>query len=310
MDDRARGRRYARAMNRAGAALLYRCLLGAGWLARTVPLHVSYAIARACGVLVYYGWWGGRRRSQRNMLRVTDGDRSLARRYARRSFAYYGTYLIDFLRFASMTPAYVVEAVNFDDWPRIEEQRSGNGILFVTLHFGNWDMAAAAITTRGIPMVAIADTFAHAGINDIVVGARRRLGMRVVPAERTGPEVLRALRRNEVVALLADVPQRGAGVHVEFFGDTVAVPDGPARIALRTGAPIMVGGVWRQGPQAERFDADVELVPFEPTGEREQDVHALSQAMMHALERLVLRAPEQWYIFRNLWLADSSGEAA
>ena len=52
-------------------------------------------------------------------------------------------------------------------------------------------------------MVAVADTFAHAGINRLVVGARSRLGMRVLPAKRTGPEVLRALQRNDVVALLA-----------------------------------------------------------------------------------------------------------
>ncbi|MEZ4502722.1 MAG: hypothetical protein R3C39_08870 [Dehalococcoidia bacterium] len=292
-------------MKRVAGSALYLSLITASWLARAVPVRLAYGAGRLGGRAAYYLWPGGRRRSQNAMRRVAGGDRALAKRYARQSFEYYGTYLIDFLRFGSFTPEHVIEAVDFDDWPRIEEQRQGNGILFVTLHFGNWDLAGAAITTRGIPMVAVADTFAHAGINRLVVGARSRLGMRVLPAERTGPEVLRALQRNDVVALLADVPQGSAGVQVDFFGEPVFLPDGPARIALRTGAPIMVGGVWRRGPVGAHYDADVELVRFEASGERDADILGLTQAMVEALERLIHRAPEQWYIFRNLWPADA-----
>jgi lauroyl/myristoyl acyltransferase len=91
---------------------------------------------------------------------------------------------------------------------------------------------------------------------------------------------------------------------VQLFGAPIDLPDGPARIALRAGAPIIVGGLWRKGPTAQRYDASAEPVRFEPTGDREQDVCGLSQAMAHALERLVLRAPEQWYAFRDLWRLD------
>jgi KDO2-lipid IV(A) lauroyltransferase len=278
------------------------------WLARVVPLRASYGVARMLGLAAYCVWVGGRRRSEANMLRVAGGDRGLARRYARRSFSYYGTYLIDFLRFGSITPREVRERVLFEDWPRIERERTGNGILFVTMHFGNWDLAGAAIANHGLPLTVIADTFGHEAINRLVVESRRRLGMTIVPAERMGAEVLRALRRNDVVAALADIPRAngGAGVSVEFFGEVVAIPDGPARIALRSGAPIMVGGAWRRGPLAADYWGDVERVEFEASGDRERDVVGLTQAMMYALERLILRAPEQWYIFRRLWVGDSA----
>jgi KDO2-lipid IV(A) lauroyltransferase len=281
---------------------LYWALRGATAIARIVPVRVSYALARLSGTLVYYVWAGGRRRSIGNMLHVARGNAALARRYARRSFAYYGTYLIDFLRFGGITAAEIGQSIAFDDWPRVEGERTGNGIVFVTMHFGNWDLAGAVLAGR-MPITVVADTFDHDGINDIVVGARQRLGMSIVPAERMGPGILRALRSNNVVALLADIPYPN-GVHVDFFGATVAVPDGPARIALRAGAPIMVGGVWRSGPSSNRYDADVERVDFAPSGSTEADVRGLTQAMMTALERLVLRAPDQWYIFRSLWLDD------
>ncbi len=282
---------------------VYWALRGATALARIVPVRVSYALARASGTLVFYVWRGGRRRSIGNMLHVARGNADLARRYARRSFAYYGTYLIDFLRFGGISAADIRSSIAFDDWSRVEGERRGNGIVFVTMHFGNWDLAGAVLADR-MPMTVVADTFGHTGINKIVVGARERLGMSIVPAERMGPGILRALRSNNVVALLADIPHP-EGVRVDFFGSTVAVPDGPARIALRARAPMMVGGVWRSGPSSTRYNADVERVDFEPTGSTEEDVRELTQAMMTALERLVLRAPDQWYIFRSLWLEDA-----
>lgn len=290
---------------RTSLALLYASMLAATWLARVTPVGFSYRLARLGGLGAYLAWPGGRRRCVRNMLHVSNGDHALARRYARRSFAYYGTYLIDFLRFGGLDSQHIRERVDFDDWDSIERER-GRGVLFVTLHFGNWDLAAAAIVDRGLPMTAIADSFAHSGINRLVMGARRRLGIRVVPAERLGVEVVRALQRDDVVAMLADVPWRG-GVEVEFFGSTVSVPDGPARIALRLGAPILVGGLWRQGPTAQRYTGGIErVVDIVPSGDRERDVRVLTQEMMRALERLVERAPEQWYIFRSLWLEDQA----
>ncbi|MFN8638012.1 MAG: lysophospholipid acyltransferase family protein [Dehalococcoidia bacterium] len=199
--------------------------------------------------------------------------------------------------------------IAFDDWAPIEAQRTGNGAVFVTLHFGNWDLAGAMLAQRW-PMTAIADTFGNPAVDRLVVSARRRLGMHIVSAGRTGPEVLRALRRNDVLAVLADVPQPGGGVTVNFFGAPFEMPDGPARIALRVGAPVIVGGVWRTRPTEARYEAAAEVVRFQPTGDREQDVRALTQATAHALERLVRRAPEQWYVFRSLWLDAASGSRA
>jgi KDO2-lipid IV(A) lauroyltransferase len=289
---------------RVPPALTAALLAVAVWLASSVPLPVAYRLARAAGLAAWWLWPGGRRRSTANMLHVTGGDAALARRHARASFAYYGTYLVDFLRFGTLSPRTVTKSVDFDDWASLEAQRQGHGIVFVTLHFGNWDLAGAVIAQR-MPLTAIADTFSNPAIDRLVVGARRRLGMRIIAAERTGPEVLRALRRNDVLAVLADIPQTGDGVRVDFFGAPLDAPDGIARIALREGAPVIVGGVWRQGPTASRYDAAAEVVRFTPGGDREADVRNLTQTMMHALERLVLRAPEQWYIFRALWPEDA-----
>ncbi len=290
---------------------LYWALTFSGWVLRVLPLRLSYALARPAGMAAFYLWPGGRRRCIRNMLHVAAGDASLARRHARRSFAYYAVYLVDFLRFGALTPGEVARRIDFDDWSLLEGARTGNGVVFVTLHFGNWDLGAACIAERGFPLAVVADTFRHRRLNDLVVGSRERLGMHIIPAQRLGTGLLRALRRNDIVTLLIDIPQPEAGIEVEFFGGTVAVPAGPARLALRAGAPIVTGVLPRQAPASDRFSGVMERVAFVPGGDRERDVRELTQATMRSLERMLRRDPEQWYIFRSLWVEDrGSGEAA
>lgn len=275
-------------------------------LARAVPVRISYAVAAFAGLLAYYAWAGGRRRCIRNMTHVAGGDRACATRLARKSFSNYAIYLVDFLRFTSVTAEEVRHRVVFDEWDRLEAERAGNGIVFVTLHFGNWDLGAAAVAEHGIPISVIADTFRDPRLNDLVLSARRHLGMEIIPAERMGPSVLRALRRNDVVAMLIDVPQDDAGVEVHFFDGSVAVADGPARIALRTGAAVVAVMLPRIG-RSERVVGQIEPVAFTPTGDHERDVRDLTQAIMQSLEGMVRQHPDQWYIFRNLWVADRKG---
>lgn len=290
--------------------LLYLTFRAASLLLRMLPVRVGYAIARAGGVLAYVAWPGGRRRCIDNMRHVSGGDERLARRYARRSFENYVVYLVDFLRFTGTTPEEIRQRVVFDEWNTLQAHRSGNGIVFVTMHFGNWDLGAAILALSGFPIAVIADRFPNERLNRLVLGAREHLGMTIIPADRMGPGILRALRRNDVVAVLSDIPAPDRGVEVEFFGGTVAVSDGPARIALRTGASVVVGALPRITPWSDRVAGVVAPVTFTPTGQTEHDVRALTQAIFGHLEQIVRRYPDQWYIFRHLWVADARLPAA
>src|SRR5689334_928216 len=134
---------------------MYRAFRLAAGLTRAAPLALSYAVGGACGVAAFYAWPGGRRRCIANMRHVA-GDEARARRLARASFANYGRYLVDFLRSTSVTAEDVRARVAFDRWDEVDALRAGNGVVVVTLHFGNWDIGAAAIAERGIPISVVA----------------------------------------------------------------------------------------------------------------------------------------------------------
>jgi len=276
------------------------------FLMRAIPLRVSYSLARLIGLGAFYAWPSGRRRSIQNLRRVVGGDPRAARRYARQSFGNYLVYLVDFVRFMGTEADEVRRrvSVNPDLWDRVHAERRGNGIVFMTMHFGNWDLGAAILVLNGFALSAIADEFPNPRVNRLVMGSRRHLGMNIIPVGRMGPGILRALRNDDVVALLVDVPQAEGGVDVEFFGSTIRVADGPARIALRAGSAVVVATVPRLSRWTDAVGTDLAVVDFTPTGDAEADVRGLTQAVFANLEGLVSQHPEQWYIFRSLWLDD------
>lgn len=273
---------------------------------RPFPLKVGYAIGSFVASLCYYFFRRQRRALNENLARVLGSD---DKRYvdsvARRAFRNFGRYVVDFIHFPVMTREEIQRRLAFDQWEDLNRVTGfERGVLIVTIHFGNWDHGAAALAAYGYPVNAIADTFRYPKMNQLVQGSREKLGMKVMPRERVGLGVFRALRQGEMLAMLIDVPAPDSSIQVPFFGAPAEVSSAPARIALRTGAWVVPAVVLRgpEDPTIIRPIIDVSL-RYDATGVEEEDVHRLTALIMASLERQIRRYPDQWFIFRRMWTA-------
>ncbi len=285
------------------AFLLWRL---ANLLVRRFRLQVAYRGAALLADLVFLCWTRGRGNAISNMAHVlSDSTPIEVRRVARDSFRAYARYLVDFIRTVDATPEQLADRIEFDQWDEIDEAfAGGRGVIFLLLHFGNWDWGATVFSRRGYRLNVVAETFRHRRLNEMVVAARIASGTRVQPMERGALPLLRALRRNEALAILIDRPDPERGMPVQFFGATAYLPVGPARLALRTGARVIAVGVARARERSDRLYALVETdVPFERTGDEREDARRLTEAVLRAQERFIRRHPEQWYMFRRMWPA-------
>ena len=273
-------------------------------LGRPFPPAVGYFFARIIADICYVFFFDKRRALKAAMARVLDTDDEKAISLAARSsFRNFGKYVIDFIHFLDSTPEEVRRRIVFDDFERINAiMAEKRGVIVITLHYGNWDMGAAGLAAYGYPVNVVAETFPYKAMNALVQGSRRHLGMKVTPMERVGPSVIRALRKGEILALLIDVPEPGGTVRVNFFGVPTEVPVGPARIALRSGAYVMPAILLRVKGKEEMLRPIVDFdLTFEKSGDEEEDVRRLTQAIMSSLERLIRLDPTQWFIFHDMW---------
>ncbi len=269
---------------------------------RYMPLRLAYI----CGNVVATAAWllltGKRGVAIDNMTRVL-GDSKAARRAARYSFLNFARYNVDFLRAPLIRPEEILSKVHFDRWHDVDAAfAEGKGVIFVSMHVGNWDLGGAVQAARGFPLNVVADPFFNERTNAIVVNTRQWRGMKVIPVERAAAGIVRAMRRNEGLALLIDTPVEDGGVEVTFFGERTMLPAGPARIALRTGARVIPVVMVRPRATSDQLIclADLDVRPVR-TGDDHRDAQLLTQQIVTAHERFIRAYPDQWYIFRPMW---------
>lgn len=233
------------------------------------------------------------------VLRLPPGHPDV-QRTARRAFQNYGRTLFDFTRLASMTRAEVGERVTVAGEHHIDRAlERGRGAVLALAHMGSWDLAGAyAGSVLGYDVYAAAEPF-PGSLGEAVLKGREHFGLKVVPVDRR--LVRRAgeiLGRNGVFCLLTDVPHGGT-VEVTMFEHRVALGVGPAALAQRSGAGLLVVLMWSTGPGRYHLQVEPELT-YETSGDRRQQVAELTQRVAQILERGIRAHPDQWFAFRPL----------
>lgn len=273
------------------------------FLAGHLPLSFTYGLAALGANITYAFWPRGRRHARMAMRRVLgkDADPGTIDRCARRSFQNYFKNVVDFLRLPSANPEEVERAVQFTGWDELDEAfKQGRGVIVVGLHFGNWDMAGAYIAHRRYPLNVVIEAVPNSMVNHIAQMMRRRWGVKTIPMNRVS-QLVRVLKRNEMLALLIDQPNSTSPLNVELFDGVAKIPRGAATLALRTGAKIVAGAVVRLANNRYLGLIDSQ-VNFEPSGDFMRDSAELTRSILASLESMVRKYPDQWYVFRPLWV--------
>lgn len=283
--------------------MLARGLRTVSYVAARLPLPVVYTLATFIADWVFPLIRHKRRNALDNMAQVLGPDASpeLVRRTVRAAVRNYARYLVDFLRAPYLTEEELARRIRVTDWSVLDRAlEGGRGVIFVGMHMGSWDMGAACLARRGYAVHAVVDTFKHPHLNEYIQSTRRRSGLQVIPVSQASRRVTRVLRRGEILGLLIDRPLEGDGVPVQFFGRTAYLPGGAAALALRTGAPVLVSAVLRRPDHS--FEGIISpAMTFEPSGDTQRDIQALTQRIVLDFEEIIRRHPDQWYMFRRMW---------
>ncbi len=297
-----------RALNHVWQGVRYQGYRFVSYLSYRVPLRIGYWIGTLVGDFIYLTWKRHAANAVSNTRRVMgkNADWRIVKEKARDSFRNYAKTLVDFLRFPHLSFEEIDEAIaRKEGMEHLDEALSGGkGVVVVSGHIGNWDLAGALLGHYGLPLHAVADRFEPQRMDDLINGTREKHGIHIISLD-TGSlrHIFTALKRNEIVLLLFDRPQPEEGVPVEFFGETAYLPAGPAAIAIKTGAALVVGYALRDPGDrtfSGRFEEPIEYKPL-LTGDKEADIRRVTQEIVSRFEQVIRHHPDQWYMFREMW---------
>jgi lauroyl/myristoyl acyltransferase len=133
---------------------------------------------------------------------------------------------------------------------------------------------------------------------------RRLSGANVTPLSSSAiRQAIRHLRGGGVVALAGDRPVSDMDEPVPFFGRPARVPSAHVRLALSSGAAVVMS-CCVLNPETQRYalylDPPMEMVR---TGVRGEEIRLNMRRVLDALEAIIGRWPEQWQMFVPVWPA-------
>lgn len=274
------------------------------WACVLLPRGFCYWVARWLADL-YSGRAPVDREAVRRNLTAVLG-REPSPHEVKEVFRHFTMYLVDFFRFSHLTPKKVRRWIRIEGMEHMEEAlKAGKGVIGLSAHLGNFELAGAVLALLGFPVYAVVFTHQNSYVDAFFYRQRIGVGVHPIPVRSKNQRALfetslAALQKNGILGLVGDRDFFGNGLDLSFFGRQVKIPRGPAAFALRTGAPIVPVFLVREKDSSYRFFLERPITV--PEGlPKEEAVRRMTERCVEAMSRAIRKYPTQWYLFQEFW---------
>jgi KDO2-lipid IV(A) lauroyltransferase len=289
--------------------LEYYALKGTLGVLRLLPLGAARTFAEWVGVI---GYWplGIRRRVVVRQIAAAFPAYTAAevRRVARRAYRNLARVTVE-LPLVAARGREVFHGLfeSTEDFTPVRRQyEAGKGVILVSGHFGNWELAGAYSPMVGFPVDVIVRGQSNPLVDRWVNETRTALGMTPVHDADAVRRIPRAFREGRAVGFVADQGVLGlASTFVPFFGRPAKTPRGPAVFALKYGLPIWFLGAVKTA--SGKYHLLVREIAVAQTGDRDADVDQTMANFNQVLEACVREYPDQYFWHHRRWRRQPPG---
>ncbi len=264
---------------------------------RRLPVPVARGVGAAVGAAGGAIAFGAARQARANLRRaMPDLDAAGAARIAAAHFRHLGSVLGEWLAVSRLTRDALAASVPVEGLDLLERaRREGRGVIVLTGHLGNWEIAAAAVGVRTPQLGVVARDLYDPHLSRFADRLRARFGVETFDTN-DARGLLRHLNRGGVLGVLVDQSSRRvASLPVAWFGSPVATPVGPVKLAERTGAMLVSGFIV---PRVGGSAVVLELLA-DAVGPGEEG--ALMARFNARLEERIRAHPERWVWLHDRW---------
>jgi len=279
------------------------------WLFRglaRIAARLSWKRAQSLGAILGIAWLRlvriRRRVVGRNLAEALPERRAEHPAIERECYRHLGISALELLRTRAMPPEEVAARVHPRGMEHFEAARGrGLGVIVVTAHFGNFDLLACSQALIGHPLAIVSRVLRAGRSNRFWMETRSASGLEIIPEDRAARGSLSWLRAGKVLGLVVDqrTPADRGGIPVPFMGRPAWTSTAAARLALRTGAPLLPVRIER------RDDGDHDLVvePEIPTDGccGEEGVREITARVNRIVESWVRGRPGHWMWLHRRW---------
>ncbi len=273
---------------------------------RCLPRAAASAVLKILASLTYYLDRRHRHIAAVN-LRIAFPSLSIRehQRIARRSFQNTAQNILEISRLTSLTRQNITRLVEYDPHAGLNNYHAavarGRPILYLTGHFGSWELLPTAHALFGHPLSFVTRPLDNPLLEKYLIRVREAAGNVVIYKKNSVRQILKAFKTSGSVGILMDQntdPQEG--VYAEFFGLPAATTTSVALFALRADATVLPGYItpMRKGRYRIKFLPPLDLIR---TGDRAGDVLENTRLFNRLLESIVIEQPDAWLWGHKRW---------
>jgi KDO2-lipid IV(A) lauroyltransferase len=275
-----------------------------------MPVGAALFIGRIFGPIAYVVNYKRAKVAYSNMRAAFCKEKTPAeiRRIVKKLYRNFGQTLVEVSRMPKVDKAYVKKYVTTENRNHFEEAFTKNrGIIFLTGHFGNWELSSITSALEGHPLLVLAREQKMKRLNSILNTYRESKGCKVIKKGMATREIFEHLKKNGIVGILSDQDAGKRGVFVNFFGRPTSSPRGAFALAGKTGAVIIPTFMARvNGPYHKLILGS----PIEVQADDERSEFEAMQKFASVLEKHIRECPDQWLWLHKRWKSTSLRKVA
>ena len=278
-----------------------------------LPRPLARGVGILIGGLVYYVHPRLRGVGRRNLEMAFPGKPlQERRRMLRRVYSSLGRLLAEFCLFPRYTRENMSRVAVYQGFENFESaEKRGKGVLFLTGHFGGWEIGSFFHSMQGHRMRIVVRPIDNPYVDKLVTRYRTLHGNTVMGKQGFARGLLAAMQNNETVGILMDTnmtpPQ---GVFADFFGIPACTAVGIARVALHSDAAVVPAfTIW--DPVLRKYRVEfAKAVDLVRTGDDEADAVTNTAIFNRIFEDYVRKYPDQWLWVHRRWKTRPPGGPA
>jgi KDO2-lipid IV(A) lauroyltransferase len=277
-----------------------------------IPRSIQRFFSVVVGDIFYLLMRKTRASVRKNMEGVSGGrwPKERVEVLTRKTFQNYGQYLLDYMVMHRLRPS------NKDQWVEeevgagymMEALQAGKGAICITPHLGNWEIGGLLFSFRGGSLNVLTLDEKDLDTRSFREDMRRRRGIKILyinPKDDSPMAILdavKALRRNEIVAMLGDRIESQKTMVFDFFRRKTAFPIGVGILAMVTEAPVLPVFVVMERNRKYRGIIEPPIY-FHPSSreDREGVIRKGMEELIKKFEAYIEKYPDQWYNFYTYW---------
>lgn len=265
------------------------------------PLGINRRIGACLGMIAYLVDRSHRLVARENLCAVfKDKKPQEINRIIKNVYCNLGQSLAEFFYIPRIDKKFVNKFVEIKGKEHLDNALlQGKGVINVFGHFGNWELINPIYRIFNYPLTAVAYPQNNKLTNEVINQYRTSSGAVIISNDEPYKSLVDILGKEGLLVLVADQDAGRHGIFVDFLGKLASTAKGPAILALRTQAPIIVTCLIRKGYGYQMIIS--EPLKLVKTGNWKEDVLINTRLWCRVLEEYIYQYPDQWFWLHRRW---------